>query len=672
MTFRQFKKLPDEFQVWFSLGERTGNQAARPHCFLLWQERFGFLVHIADVSQPIAESALQGTLFEDDKSITVAELGREESMVLEGFSDGLRSDLGEDFPLRKLVVFPSVSHETIAAIALQRGDSGVRFLGLKLLNPQSLPNYLSEMAEAALPEPGLLQLRRSFNPETRVPHSFSTLAVQERNTRAALTAGLLDLDQEWCMKHDLHLPEEAGSLVDGYVPRRNQLVTGVAGSGKSLVLLYRTLLNARLNPGASVLLLTHNRPLNFELQRRAEALGGAPRNVECLTFFQWARRELMRIGDWEKIDGKIVYPDETNRLLGNILRGEETSLSVSFLVDEIGWIKDNNLRHKRDYLEVERSGRGTALRAAGREEVWGYFRQYQKKLESDGQIDWHGIAMRFHEAATSGRLRFPAHDCILIDEAQFFAKAWFDVVNAALEPGGQLFLAADPTQGFLRRRQSWLASGIDVRGRTTRLRQAYRNSRQILEFAAAFFKSRSGDGDGAEVEELNLPDPEQIAATVIEGIRPEIVLCPSEQDVRVRLVNELIALKGDGLENGQVLVLCSNSSPKWVGEEIGKGLGGMQWVHLADMGKRPAAAFCQVSSLAAATGLEAAIVFLIGAEELVERASAAELSKDEQRENQRDVTRKLYMAFTRAGQRLVVLTRSQSLYSELQALVDGR
>ena len=58
-----------------------------------------------------------------------------------------------------------------------------------------------------------------------------------------------------------------------------------------------------------------------------------------------------------------------------------------------------------------------------------------------------------------------------MDEAQFFAKASFEVVGAALKPGGHLFLAADPTQGFLRRRQSWIAAGIEVRGRTTRLSQ---------------------------------------------------------------------------------------------------------------------------------------------------------------------------------------------------------
>ncbi len=55
-----------------------------------------------------------------------------------------------------------------------------------------------------------------------------------------------------------------------------------------------------------------------------------------------------------------------------------------------------------------------------------------------------------------------------MDEAQFFAPIWFEIIKRILTPDtGHLFLVADASQGFLKRGQSWLSSGLDVRGRST-------------------------------------------------------------------------------------------------------------------------------------------------------------------------------------------------------------
>lgn len=66
--------------------------------------------------------------------------------------------------------------------------------------------------------------------------------------------------------------------------------------------------------------------------------------------------------------------------------------------------------------------------------------------------------------------QFPQYDIVLIDEAQFFAPIWFEIIKHILVPQrSHLFMVADPTQGFLKRKQSWLASGLEVRGRSHRL-----------------------------------------------------------------------------------------------------------------------------------------------------------------------------------------------------------
>ena len=81
-------------------------------------------------------------------------------------------------------------------------------------------------------------------------------------------------------------------------------------------------------------------------------------------------------------------------------------------------------------------------------------------------------------------LQLPRYEVILVDEAQFFAPIWFEIIKRLLKPtSGHLFVAADPTQGFLGRRQSWLASGLDVCVHSTHLPKSYRTTCEILSFA---------------------------------------------------------------------------------------------------------------------------------------------------------------------------------------------
>jgi len=63
--------------------------------------------------------------------------------------------------------------------------------------------------------------------------------------------------------------------------------------------------------------------------------------------------------------------------------------------------------------------------------------------------------------------------------------------------------------------------------------------------------------------------------------------------------------------------------------------------------------YVRVTTLNAGAGLESPIVFLVGLSQLFEEEQSLRLSDDEREEIIRDNTRKIYMAATRAGQRLV-------------------
>jgi superfamily I DNA/RNA helicase len=319
------------------------------------------------------------------------------------------------------------------------------------------------------------------------------------------------------------------------------------------------------------------------------------------------------------------------------------------LADEFDSMQDRATTRRAEYLKIERTGRGVGLTAAQRERVYAIYERYRASLAETGAEDWSGLALRFWRGLTNGHIASRLYDFIYIDEAQFFAPVWLRTLQLALKPGiGRLLLAADPTQGFLKRRQSWVACGLDLRGRSTRLRKSYRNTRPILEFAANFYRSRLGAEDEGD---LNVPDEMELNSA--EAGEPPIVLpLTSRQDEVTRVSNEINDFLQQGGNPEAILVLIGTGTR--ISEVIEHLSARFGTERVADARQTSGRGKLRVCSIDAATGLEAPIVFLIGGSELIEREDDLQMPADQRAELRRDNTRRLYMGFTRAGMRLVV------------------
>jgi superfamily I DNA/RNA helicase len=246
-----------------------------------------------------------------------------------------------------------------------------------------------------------------------------------------------------------------------------------------------------------------------------------------------------------------------------------------------------------------------------------------------------------------GLVELEPYDVVMVDEAQFFAPIWFEIVRKLVKPGvGHLFLAADPTQGFLRRGGSWRSLGFEVRGRSDHLRRSYRTTLEILNFATLFYRNRiPSEGDD---EDILAPD----LYAMPNGAFPLLIPLTSPQDEVTRLANEVAALAKQGVPLRDLLVLHAG----WQGVKaliaaIRARLGpNAAW----DPKEQYPGNYVRVTTLNAGTGLEAPIVFLAGLHELFEREQSLRLSDEEREALILENTRKIYMAATRAGQRLVL------------------
>lgn len=661
-VYRALKAIPDEdVTIWVSLP--LPEAAGRPHFLAVIAERSAFLLAVSCAGQSEVEEAAGLSLFHSKAKSP--QPGQAERDLLQRFLEISIADEpapGADNTARGLVIFPHVTQSALDALD---NRSSTRFFGAEILSAGRLAEVFRKDRSCEINSNALATLRSAFTPESVVPAHFSPSRKYQRNIEARLAPMLLDFDQEQWAKQRLVLSPEAASVAEDTPAYGGaSLVTGVAGSGKSLVLLFRACTQARLAPQSRALVLTHNKALKMELESRFGDLG-RPKNVQWHTYFSWVRALLPHR---ELFENPLQYQDRDRRIrsVAHPIWGDLSETQIEFLRDEFDWMQDRALDDESRYLEAERSGRIVRLGEDARRKVFKTFRQYRASLDAESREDWSGIALKLWRSVETKQISLPVFDFIYVDEAQFFAPVWFFTIRQALRPEtGRILLAADPTQGFLKRRQSWIACGLDLRGRSTKLHRSYRSTRRILEFAASFYRYRIADED---LPHLNLPEDEEMVSAA-EGETPAAILVGSRQDETARVVNEVAAYLDEGGDAGNVLVLVAGEfRVTQVLESFAKRFGEDSVRDAREPGSERMVRVCGIN---AATGLESPIVFLIGCADMLEAESNFNLKDEHRRELERDNTRRLYMAFTRAGIRLAFTWVGDSLPAWCGKLREG-
>jgi hypothetical protein len=548
----------------------------------------------------------------------------------------------------RLILMWKCAREEIRAVA---GQTFSRF-GIRLLSRASFlelgAGLVPRLLEPLAAETEQAILSRYF-PEAEIPPACTTRHFVRDNS-ARLPRLFLDHSQEWAAKLDLEPFREQAEAARDFSVR---LVNGVAGSGKTLIVLARAGLLAESYPDQRVLVLIHNTPIVADIKARlARARGPLPGNLEITTFSAWVNRQWRNLHRrWPKL------PDtrEVEELIARLrLRWPELGQPESLLREELDFINESLITDAERYFSANRAGRGFALRPRERAAVWALFQTVTAALDREGRRLWSAVPREICLAAEHAGMERYGH--VLIDEAQFFAPSGFQAVRLALREQGSLFLCADPNQGFMKNRLSWKSAGLDVVGRTMKLRRSYRTTRAILDSASRILAEfAQGDPDDFLAPDLSGMEP---------GLAPILIRTGSPQDSVDRLVNELSAsVRERAVALGELLVIYGENVQKGLlYERLCRQFGAenIWWLNRKEHRKAPPDGYekdyLRLANLETATGLEAAVVFLIGMENLLSDGETPGLGKEEQAALTEENARKLYMAMTRAGQRLILLS----------------
>ncbi|MED5374280.1 MAG: UvrD-helicase domain-containing protein [Myxococcota bacterium] len=274
-------------------------------------------------------------------------------------------------------------------------------------------------------------------------------------------------------------------------------VLGGAGTGKTVALMHRTkvLLEERFVRQERVLVTTYTRNLASDLEHHLRQLlePADLARLEVVNFHALSARLWAEHGNGKS----IARQRHQDQAWETAMTHESLGLPISFYQDEFAQILlGQDITQERAYLKARRTGRGVPLGRAQRRQAWTVFEAYRRDLDDHAQIE-HGDALRIlRERYESGEIQGP-FAAALADEVQDFGAPELRFLRAFIPAGpDDVFLVGDAHQRIYGSPVRMGKCGIEIRGRSRRLKVNYRTTAQVKDWAVAAL-------EGLEVDDMD-------------------------------------------------------------------------------------------------------------------------------------------------------------------------
>ncbi len=329
-------------------------------------------------------------------------------------------------------------------------------------------------------------------------------------------------------------------------------ITGSAGTGKTVALMHRAVHLARQleEPAARLLVTTFTTNLSVTIKHQMLRLApDVAGSIEVTNLHSLARTICSRAG-WQ---GRIAEDDEIAQIWEEVWIGcsEELPLTKEEMQLEYELVIDpNGIDDEETYLGTVRSGRPRISRKQ-RKAAWPIFRTFQRGLKKRNLLTFEGAIHEARLAVEQGNFTQYAH--VLVDEVQDFSLEALRLIRAIRpiekETPDPLCTVGDGHQRIYRTKIPMSRAGIDIRGRSRRLKINYRTSEQIRQFAQGILK-------GLEIDDLDGGVITTVADhSVFQGPSPIIEKCDDEKAEAQAVVAWVQMLMNDhGLATHEICV----------------------------------------------------------------------------------------------------------------------
>jgi superfamily I DNA/RNA helicase len=248
------------------------------------------------------------------------------------------------------------------------------------------------------------------------------------------------------------------------------------------------------------------------------------------------------------------------------------------------------------------------------------------------------------------------YGAVLVDEGHDFEPDWYKLIVQMIDPNtNSLLVLYDDAQNIngsaSRRKFTWKSLGVQAQGRTTILKLNYRNTLEILAVARSFanelLDAQAGEDDG-----VPLIEPQSAGR---RGALPELIRVEHPRDELPCLVQRILDEQARGRRLDDIAVLYRYD---WQGDKLREALTHAGIACRPAEGKDKSSLFVvkdcvKLITMHSSKGLEFPLVII---PYLGQMPKAGE---DENRE-----ARLLYVAMTRATERLLLIHCEDSVFSK--------
>lgn len=280
-------------------------------------------------------------------------------------------------------------------------------------------------------------------------------------------------------------------------------VTGGAGTGKTVVALHRAkALADSLDADQPILFTTFTKNLAAVIGANLEILGGKQLRSR-ITVSNVDRIAVQIVRDAEGAMPRVLMPAEQRKAWQEAVADSDCEFDADFVQRE--WeqvVLAQAISNRDDYLRAARPGRGGRLDRRQRMALWTAVEAFGALQLASGKRTFLQLAL---EAAGYAQARsVKPYAAVIVDEAQDLHPAQWRMLRAlAAEGPNDMFIVGDAYQRIYGNRTTLSKVGINIVGRSYRLRVNYRTTQQILGWSVALLHGVEADDLDGQADSLS-------------------------------------------------------------------------------------------------------------------------------------------------------------------------
>jgi superfamily I DNA/RNA helicase/mRNA-degrading endonuclease RelE of RelBE toxin-antitoxin system len=281
-------------------------------------------------------------------------------------------------------------------------------------------------------------------------------------------------------------------------------VLGGAGTGKTVVAIHRAkwLAENVAERNKKVLFTTFTKNLAVDIKKNLSSICSPEimELIEVVNLDRWVQLFLRKQSyDYEVVFDGSVLEKYWDKAFSE--KSSELDLSIHFFKEE--WqkvIQPQGITSLNEYKKASRIGRGTRLNREQRVKIWPVFEEYRHLLNKARQKETDDAYRDAAQLISTQNIELP-YCSIVVDEAQDMGSQAFMLLRAMVpEDQNDIFIVGDAHQRIYGRNKVVLGRcGINIVGRSRKLKINYRTTDEIRKWAVALLEGRVIDDlDGGD------------------------------------------------------------------------------------------------------------------------------------------------------------------------------